>query len=313
MSTPRLDANARGVFVIAATPFTDAGVVDYASLDRLLEFYLDRGVHGLTLLGMMGEAHKLTHAESEGIVRHALQRVDGRVPVVVGVSGTSLEQMHALTRVAMGDGACGVMVAPTAGLRTDDQIAAYVHAVCDALGDVPIVYQDYPPTTSVWLSLSLWSRLVTAHPQIVMLKAEDTPGLDKLTRIRDAERRGEYRRTSLAVGNGGIFLPQSLARGADAIMTGFGFPEMLVDVYTRHIAGDADGAEDCYDRYLPLVSYEQQPGFGLAVRKEVLRRRGVIAHAGVRAPGPRLTPTDHAELTRLLARLEARLGRPLTA
>jgi 4-hydroxy-tetrahydrodipicolinate synthase len=311
--TARLSEAARGVFVIAATPFTEQGAIDWASVDRLLEFYLDHGVHGITLLGMMGEAPKLTDAESTALVRHALARLAGRVPVVVGVSGGSLPAMRALTEAAMGDGAAGVMVAPPAGLRTDDQVASYAATVCDALGEVPIVWQDYPPTTNVWLGPSCWARLVAAHAQIVMLKAEDTPGLDKLSRIRRAESQGEQRRTSITVGNGGIFLPQSLARGADGIMTGFGFPEMLVEVYTRHVAGDADGAEDCYDAYLPLVSYEQQPGYGLAVRKEVLRRRGAIAHAAVRAPGTRLTRTDHAELDRLLARLAARLGRPVTA
>ena len=90
-------------------------------------------------------------------------------------------------------------------------------------------------------------------------------------------------------------------------------PEMLVEVYTRHKAGDVDGAEDCYERYLPLVSYELQPGYGLAVRKEILRRRGAIAHGVVRAPGPRLTAADQFEIDRLLARLATALGRPVTA
>lgn len=309
----RMDTTARGVYVISATPFTDTADIDWTSLDRLLDFYLGHGVHGITLLGMMGEANKLNDTESEAIVRHATKRIAGRVPVVVGVSGTSLTQMRALSEVAMGEGASAVMVAPITGLRTDDQIANYVRAVCDALGDVPIVYQDYPPTTGVWLGASLWTRLVAAHPQIVMLKAEDNPGLDKLTAIRNTEGSGSLRRSSITVGNGGIFLPQSLHRGADGIMTGFSFPEMLVEVYTRHAAGDVDGAEDCYERYLPLVSYELQPGYGLAVRKEILRRRGAIAHSVVRAPGPRLTAADHFEIDRLLARLSAALGRPVTA
>jgi 4-hydroxy-tetrahydrodipicolinate synthase len=301
-----MTTGASGVYVIAATPFTDRGIIDWGSVDRLLEFYLGHGVHGITLLGMMGEAQKLTEQESAAVVRHALDRVGGRVPVVVGVSGTSLPQMRELSALAVGEGASAVMVAPTSGLRTDDQVLRYLQAVCDAVGDVPLVYQDYPPTTNVWLGSSLWARLVAECPQIVMLKAEDTPGLDKLSAIRRAEADGSLRRSSITVGNGGIFLPQSLARGADGIMTGFSFPEMLVEVYTRHRAGDIDGADACYERYLPLVSYEQQPGYGLAVRKEILRRRGAIAHADVRAPGPRLTATDHAEIDRLLARLAAR-------
>jgi 4-hydroxy-tetrahydrodipicolinate synthase len=308
-----MTAAARGVYVITATPFAESGVIDWASVDSMIEFYLAHRVTGLTILGMMGEAAKLTEEESAAVIRHTLDRVAGRVPVVVGVSGSSLPQLKSLAALAMGEGASAVMVAPTTGLRTDDQIAAYVRTVCDALGDTPVVYQDYPPTTGVWLGASLWTRLVNAHPQLVMLKAEDTPGLDKLSAIRRAEAEGVMPRRSITVGNGGIFLPQSLQRGADGIMTGFSYPEMLVEVYERYLRGDVDGAEDCYDRYLPLVSYEQQPGYGLAVRKEVLRRRGAIAHASTRAPGPRLTAVDHAELDRLLARLAIRLGRPVTA
>jgi 4-hydroxy-tetrahydrodipicolinate synthase len=82
---------------------------------------------------------------------------------------------------------------------------------------------------------------------------------------------------------------------------------MLVEVYERHVAGDADGAEDVYDRYLPLVCYEQQPGYGLAVRKEILRRRGAIRSASVRVPGPALTAADVAEVDRLMSRLALRL------
>jgi 4-hydroxy-tetrahydrodipicolinate synthase len=308
-----MTAAARGVYVITATPFKESGVIDWPSVDSMIEFYLGRRVTGLTILGMMGEAAKLTEEESAAVVRHTLDRVAGRVPVVVGVSGSSLPQLQSLAELAMGEGASAVMVAPTTGLRTDDQIASYVRTVCDALGDTPVVYQDYPPTTGVWLGASLWTRLVNAHPQLVMLKAEDTPGLDKLSAIRRAESEGVMPRRSITVGNGGIFLPQSLQRGADGIMTGFSYPEMLVEVFERFTSGDIDGAEDCYDQYLPLVSYEQQPGYGLAVRKEVLRRRGAIAHAGTRAPGPRLTALDHAELDRLLARLAVRLGRPVTA
>jgi 4-hydroxy-tetrahydrodipicolinate synthase len=142
---------------------------------------------------------------------------------------------------------------------------------------------------------------------MVMLKAEDCPGLGKITRIRaDAERTGT-RRVSILVGNGGLYFPQALQRGADGVMTGFAYPDMLVHVYERFVADDANGAEDLYDCYLPLVCYEQQPGYGLAVRKEILRRRGAIRSATVRVPGPELTAADVAEIDGLMARLAMRL------
>jgi 4-hydroxy-tetrahydrodipicolinate synthase len=294
----------RGVYVISATPFADSGAVDFESLDSLVEFYLNQGVHGITLLGMMGEAHKLAFDEASAVVRRAVGRIAGRVPVVVGVSHSSLEVMSALARLAMDAGAGGVLVAPAAGLRTDDQTFAYYESVAAALGpSIPWIYQDYPQSSGVYLSASLFARMVAAFPALVMLKAEDSPGLGKITRIRgDAERSGA-RRVSILVGNGGLYFPQSLGRGADGVMTGFAYPDMLVQVFERFAAGEVDAAEDLYDRYLPLVCYEQQPGYGLAVRKEILRRRGAIRSGRVRVPGPELTAADLAEIDRLMARL----------
>lgn len=303
--TPPGGAAPRGVFVIAATPFTPDGALDLPSLDRAMDFYLRAGVHGVTLLGMMGEAHKLTADESSAVLARGMARLAGRVPVVVGVSGGSLVAMRELAQAAMALGAWGVMVAPPYGLRTDDAIVAYMRAVGEALGDaVPIVFQDYPPTTGVHVSAGCLLRVLREVPTVAMYKAEDVPGLDKVSRVRAAEREG-LRRVCVVSGNGGLLLPQALARGADGIMTGFSVPEMLVGVYEAHARGDADAAEDLYDAYLPLVSYENQPGLGLAVRKEILRRRGAIAHATVRPPGPRLSGEDVAEVDRLLARLAA--------
>ncbi len=301
----RMDESAHGVYVISVTPFTDDGAVDWGSLESLVEFYIGCGVHGITLLGMMGEAHKLSSDESVQLVERALHGVAGRVPVVVGVSSGGIAPLRSLAMTAMDAGAASVMVAPPAGLRTDDQILGYYRQVAAALGpDVPFIYQDYPQSTAVYLSASLFARLADAVPSLVMLKLEDCPGLDKLSRIRAEAASAGRRRVSILAGNGGLYFPQFLRRGADGAMTGFAYPDVLAQVYERFAAGDAEGAADLYDRFLPLIAHEQQPGFGLALRKEMLRRRGAIACAAARQPGPALTAADRAELDRLLARVE---------
>jgi 4-hydroxy-tetrahydrodipicolinate synthase len=308
MADQKLDESASGVYAIAATPFADDGAVDFDSTDRMVEFYIECGVSGLTILGVMGEAPKLTPEESVAFTRRVLARVAGRVPVIVGVSSPALGPMAALTEQVMDFGAAGVMVAPMAGLNTDEKIETYFHAVCAALGDTPISLQDYPPSTGVWFSVALLNRLFTDLPTLKMLKHEDWPGLRKITQFRAAEARGERRRVSVLTGNGGLFLPLELARGADGAMTGFAFPEMLVRVCQLHGAGDTERAQDLFDAYLPLVRYEQQIGIGLAIRKETLRRRGVLASATTRAPGPKLDADDLAELEGLLRRLDRRLA-----
>jgi len=304
-----LSEETRGVFVISATPFTDNGEIDYGCIGSLMDFYICKGVHGITILGMMGEAQKLSSAETEAFTKHVLGLLRGRVPVIVGVSNAAYAGIKELACTAMDAGADGVMIAPPAGLRGDDQLYDYYEGVFAALGPyIPVAYQDYPQGTGVYLSAALFGRMVRSFPQLVMLKAEDCPGLRKLSQVRTDETRGQ-RRVSIVAGNGGLYLPQNLKRGADGIMTGFGYPEMLVQVYERFLAGDFEGAEDVYDAYLPLATYEQQPGYGLAVRKEILRRRGAIASAKVRQPGVVLNRTDLCELDALQDRLAHALNR----
>ena len=296
------------MFVIAATPFTADGALDLGSVDRLVDFYLSHRVHGLTLLGLMGEAQKLTADESLRVVRRVLARVGGRIPVVVGVSNPGLAPLAALAAEAMDAGAAGVMVAPAAGLRGDEALYGYMASVFRVFDPAtPVVYQDYPQSTGVYLPVPLFHRMVEAFPRLVVLKHEDAPGLTKLTQIREEARRAGRRRVSVLVGNGALYYPQELARGADGAMTGFAYPEMLVEVYERFTAGDVDAAEDVFDAYLPLLRMEHQPGIGLAVRKALLHRRGAIASPTVRVPGPSLTSEDQREIERLIFRLERRL------
>jgi len=305
MATHRLDESAAGVYIICATPFTDSGELDLDSATRLIDFYIDKGVTGITILGMMGEALKLTPDEAESFLTTVLKHVDGRVPIVVGVSNAGIDNLASLAKISMDNGAAGLMIAPANGLGTDEKIYRYFCQVFDALGDrVPVAYQDYPLSTRSETSVTVFLKLVTEFDQLVMLKHEDWPGLGKVTQVRQMSLEQGVRRVSILAGNGGLYLPQELQRGVDGAMTGFAFPEMLVEVVRLHRAGEIDKAEDLFDAYLPIVRHEQQPGFGLALRKEILHRRGAIASSKVRAPGATLTATDHDELTRLLSRVE---------
>ena len=305
-----LDATAKGVYLITVTPFTDSGALDLPSTDRMVDFCLEAGVTGLTVLGIMGEATKLTAEESRTFVKQVLARVAGRVPVVVGASAAGFAPMKELTQSVMDLGASGVMVAPPPTVKTDDQIVSYFDMVSETLGpDVPWVLQDHPVSTGVQMSASVILRIIKNSPTCVMLKHEDCPGLVKMSAYRAASDKGDSRRISILTGNGGgLFLPEELSRGADGAMTGFAYPEMMVDVVRTHAAGDVERAHDLFDAYLPLSRYEQQAGIGLAVRKHLLAQRGVIASAAIRKPGPKLSAADLVDLDRLVKRQTHRLA-----
>jgi 4-hydroxy-tetrahydrodipicolinate synthase len=298
----RLDHTARGVYAIAVTPFQPDGRLDTASVDRMTDFYLSCGVTGLTILGIMGEAQKLDADEALAVSAQIVRRAS--VPVIVGVSAPGFAAMRALTHGVMEAGAAGVMIAPPPALRTDDQIVTYYRQAIEAIGaDVPFVIQDYPLLLSVVMTPKVIRQIVMDHPSCVMLKHEDWPGLEKISALRGYQRDGSLRPLSILTGNGGLFLDFEMERGADGAMTGYAFPDMLVDVVRHSHAEARDAAHDLFDAHLPLIRYEQQQGIGLAVRKYVLQKRGAILHDAQRAPSGVLSAAARAEIGYLLQRL----------
>lgn len=299
-----LDETAKGVFTIAVTPFLPDGALDWDSVDRMVDFYIAKGATGLTILGMMGEAGKLTAEEAIALVDRVTKR--SSVPVVVGVSAPGFAAMKTLGDAAMDLGAAGLMVAPPGNLQSDDQIVSYYHNTAETLGGAPFVLQDFPLVTKVYVPPKVILQVVADCPTCVMLKHEDWPGLDKITALRAASDTGA-RRISILCGNGGLYLLEEMLRGADGAMTGFGYPEMMAQVVAAHQAGDVTHARDIFDAYMPMVRYEAQPGLGLAIRKYTLAKRGVIAHATLRKPGAALSPAAQAEVDALAERQESRL------
>ncbi|PXW70232.1 4-hydroxy-tetrahydrodipicolinate synthase [Loktanella sp. PT4BL] len=299
-----LDETAKGVFTIAVTPFKPDGAVDWDSIDRMVDFYIAQGATGLTILGMMGEAGKLSADESVAVVKRVTAR--STVPIVVGVSAPGFAAMKTLSDAAMDLGAAGVMVAPPSSLKTDDQILTYYHNTAETLGDAPFVLQDFPLVTNVVIPTKVILQVVADCPTCVMLKHEDWPGLEKISALRRASDAGA-RRISILCGNGGLYLLEEMLRGADGAMTGFAYPEMMAQVIAAHNAGDIDRARDIFDVYMPMVRYEAQPGLGLAIRKYTLAQRGVIAHDTLRKPGGVLTAETRAEVDALAARQAVKL------
>jgi 4-hydroxy-tetrahydrodipicolinate synthase len=298
----QVTAQASGVYVIAPTPFHPDGAIDMASIDRLAAFYEESGVAGTTVLGQLGEAPKLEHAEALQVATRFIQR--SKTPTIVGVSAPGFAAMRALAHDAMGAGAAGVMIAPPHWLRTDDQIVGYYAQAAAAIGgDVPFVIQDYPLTFTVVMTPSVIRRIVNDNPSCVMLKHEDWPGLEKISTLREWEERGEMRPIAILCGNGGLFLDFEVERGANGAMTGYCFPDMLVELVRLAAQGRRDQAHDLFDAHLPLLRYEQQPGVGLAVRKYVLMRRGLLASDAQRKPASAMSAKARKEVEYLLSRL----------
>jgi len=307
-----LTSAAQGVFPIAPTPFLADGSLDWVSTDRMIDHYVGCGATGVTILGIMGEAPKLDQDEAIAFAARSIARAP-QLPFIVGVSAPGFAAMRSLSKAVMDKGAAGVMIAPPSSLRTDDQIVTYYAQAVEAIGsDIPFVIQDYPLTLSVIMTPNVIRRIIMDNPSCVMLKHEDWPGLEKISALRKFETEGSLRHVSILTGNGGLFLDFEMERGVDGAMTGYAFPELLVDVVRLQKDGKRDAAHDIFDAHLPLMRYEQQQGVGLAVRKYTLMRRGILASDAQRKPGSALSAMAKAEADYLLKRLavhDARAGK----
>ncbi|HTF13010.1 MAG TPA: dihydrodipicolinate synthase family protein [Asanoa sp.] len=285
-----------GTWYISPTPFTDDGAVDPDSLRRIVDAAAAWGADGITILGVMGEVADLTAAERETVLSTIAAAAKGRIPFAVGCSAPAAAVVRANVARAVEQGASAVMVAAPALLKDTDQIAGFYRA---AAGDspVPVIVQDEPAATGVTLPVSaLLAALDAARSTVV--KLEDPPTPPKIGRLL-------AQRPELTVfgGLGGVSAYSELRRGAAGTMTGFAYPEILKAIRVAFAAGDLARAAALNDRFLPYLVFEGQLKVGLGIRKEVLRRRGVLATARTRALNPLPDPATLAELDDVLARV----------
>jgi 4-hydroxy-tetrahydrodipicolinate synthase len=288
-----------GVLPITLTPFTDDGAVDDGSIDTLVEDYLGAGVHGLTILGIMGEAARLLDDEREAVLRRYLGAVAGRVPVVAGVSARATRMAIEYARRAEDAGAAAVMLAPPDNTKNLDLVFTHFRMVAEAVS-VPVVVQDEPVNTGVTMPAPFLIRLLNEIEGCRYLKLEETPTLPKISAVRA----GVTTPVGIFGGLGGLYLYEELLRGADGIMTGFGFPQVLVRTYELFCAGEREAAQEHFFRYLPLIRYEAQLGVGgVTIRKQVFARRGAIRSPHARFPAPPVDELTLAELDDLIAAL----------
>jgi 4-hydroxy-tetrahydrodipicolinate synthase len=288
-----------GVCTIALTPFTEEGDLDEESIGSLSEFYVDSGVHGITILGIMGEAHKLSDAERRAVTQRYASAIGGRVPLVVGCSAVATKVVSERAREAEAAGATAIMVAPPNNQKNLDLVLEHYRRVAEAIS-VPVVVQDEPVNTGVVMPASFIARLVNEIEGCRYVKLEEAPTTIKISSLlKETE-------TEVGVfgGLGGMYFYEELARGASGTMTGFAYPHVLVETYRLFVEGGRRKAQEYFFRYLPLIRFEAQLGVGgVGIRKEILKLRGVISSSHVRFPAPPLDEETLRELEELVETL----------
>jgi 4-hydroxy-tetrahydrodipicolinate synthase len=294
-----------GVYSVLPTPFDAHGEIDEPSLRRVVDLFITAGVNGLTALGVTGEVARLDDGERARVLDIVLDAAGGRVPVVAGTTAEGTRTCIGYSRAAKQAGASAVMVSPPRMPKLNsDAVMRHYAALTEAV-DVEIVVQDYPPISGYAMEPHLLARIAGELPRARTIKLEDAPTPFKTSRILEAAEGVEIR---IFGGLGGVFLLEELLAGATGAMTGFAFPEILVRIVTLFRSGRVDEAADVFYRTVPLMRFEFQEGIGMAIRKEVLRRRGALTSGAIRAPGGRLDAATGQALDRVLEWVRAREG-----
>jgi 4-hydroxy-tetrahydrodipicolinate synthase len=292
----------QGVYSIIPTAFTESGDLDEASQRRVIDLFIDKGANGLTALGVTGEVARLEEHERGKVLDMVVKQAAGRVPIIAGTSAEGTRTCIAYTRQARDLGASAVMVSPPRMPKLNSAaVVAHYKALADAV-DLPIIVQDYPPIAGFAMELA---RIAKEIPSARTIKLEDPPTPFKTARILEAA--GDTK-VQIFGGLGGVFLLEELISGATGAMTGFAFPEILARIMKHWDAGEHDAAADVFYRAVPLMRFEFQEGIGMAIRKEVLRRRGALASAATRAPAGALDAPTRQSLDRVLTWVTTQKG-----
>ncbi len=283
-----------GVHWMLATPFHADESLDLESVARLTGKALETGCQGVVALGVTGEVARLTDRERRQVAQTVIESANG-MPVTLGTTANSTSAAIEYSREAKELGAAAVMVsAPVMGKPNEAALFAHYQRLAEAV-DLPIVVQDFPQTSGVFMSPAFIAQLAENIPSAQYLKLEDPPTPTKIGAIRSLI--GD--KMAIFGGLGGVFLLDELARGSAGAMTGFAYPEVLLDIYRSMAEGDRPRAEEVFYRTLPLLLFEFQEGIGVAIRKYALKRRGLIESANVRHPGPQITDATRQEFLAL--------------
>lgn len=294
------DRELDGIHFMLPTPFDPNGDVDTASFSRLVDCARNAGCTGVVTLGVMGEAHRLTDAERGPIIDAVVAAAEDDLTVTVGVSAESGRALASRVQDAQTVGATAVMVAPARMAKPNPESTYAYYAAAQEVTKIPIVVQDLPEQTGVHLDPAFIGKLHAELPDARYLKLEDPPTPQKITRVVESTGGG----MGIFGGLGGAFLFEELRRGAIGTMTGFAYPEVLVAVQKYVAGGDVERARSIFYSWLPLIRYENSVGIGLAIRKEIMVRRGLMETADVRPPTPRIDDATRAELDDLMHALD---------
>jgi len=269
-----------GVLPVLPTPFDDDEQIMPGEIRHLVNWTIERGAHGVVVLGVAGEIYRLADDERETVITAAVEAAAGRIPVIAGSGHLSTQLARRAARVASAAGVSALLVSPPpVGKASPAAITSYYLDVASSV-DVPIIVQDDPVHLGVGVDTGAIVQLATTQPNIRYVKLEELPSMAKIRAVRTATND----QVGCLGGSGGVYVLEELEAGAIGIMTGFALPEALVAVYGAWQTGESERARELFRQVSNLVRLEALPGVSLAIRKRLYQARGAMTSARLRSP-----------------------------
>lgn len=294
-----MNNNYQGIFPIALTTFDEHYEVDEQSQLSLINYLIECGVHGLAIFGNASEGYALSESEKARLMPLIIKEVRKRVPVFVSTGHTGTHVAVQISKAAEAAGADGLMILPPYFLKPSaEDLIGYYQAISEAVS-IPIMIQDAPLLTGVNIGAAQMARLARECANVRYTKVEAPPTALKVTEVKQAV--GDT--MTIFGGLNGHFFLEELQRGARGTMPGSDMMPMFVEVWQLYEAGQHQAARQAFNRYLPLIRFELQPGLGVSAMKHNLQAQGIIKHVTVRPPTRALDPIGREELQQLTADL----------
>lgn len=289
-----------GIWLTTVTPFDENGDVDEKSLRKLTEFYVESGVHGLSL-GVLGEVSKLSESEKDRVVKILVEHTKGKIPVNVVCTAQGTRAAIHLASRAEQLGAKSVMIAPPNNTNNADDLFNHYNEIAKNIS-IPIVVQDDPVSTGSKISDDLLAKMANEIDNVQYVKLEDYPSTVKISNtLKQTDK-------LKVIGGGARFFYEELSRGAVGTMSSFPFPELLVEIFDLYSADKKKEAKEKFYKLLPLVRYEEvlYPNVTdrAMVTKEVFRLRGIIETGNVRTPAAAIDDRTMEEIKIMIDELD---------
>ncbi|MDF1594312.1 MAG: dihydrodipicolinate synthase family protein [Desulfobacterales bacterium] len=286
-----------GIHYMLPTPFDEREGLDLEPLVGMVELSVQDGCRGVVCLGVTGEANRLNDNERRLVIEEVVKAANGRLTVTVGTSGTGTHLAVERSIEAQDLGATAVMVAPAPMPKPNlEKVYGYYEAVASDL-KIPLVVQDFPKVTGVHMPADFIIKLTNNFEIINYLKLEDPPTPQKVTALKKMPGGDKL---GIFGGLGGLFLYEELIRGGCGAMSGFAYQNIFVDMYNFVQEGEKKKASELFYKYLPIIRYQFTEGLLISLRKEIMKRRGLMSCTKMRHPGPEVDETTRQELYELL-------------